>query len=101
MSNKYAIVTAVSSFRIRYVVPMDALQNENKHCEVNEDWACDMVVVNEVEEFSQEWLGEYIVDVRQAEQQEVLELFDKENDYASSWTEDYKLQHIHDWKVST
>lgn len=99
MSNKYAIVTAVSSYRMRYAIPMEDLQNMNTNAKVELEWAADAVTCEEVEEFSQHWLGEQIVDVQELDEEQILELFDKENEYLSSWSKDQKLEHIRNWKL--
>jgi hypothetical protein len=97
MSNKYAIVTAVSSYRMRYAIPMEDLQNLNTEAKVELEWAADAVTCNEVEEFSQQWLGEQIIDVQELDEEQILELFDKDNDYLKDWSRDQKLNHIKNW----
>ena len=97
MSNKYAIVTAVSSYRMRYAIPMEDLQNLNKDAKVELEWAADAVTCNEVEEFSQQWLGEQIIDVQELDEEQILELFDKDNDYLKDWSRDQKLNYIKKW----
>lgn len=97
MSNKYAIVTAISSYRMRYAIPMEDLQNLNKDAKVELEWAADSVTCNEVEEFSQQWLGEQIIDVQELDEEQMLELFDKDNDYLKNWSRDQKLNHIKNW----
>ena len=97
MPNKYAIVTAVSSYRMRYAIPMEDLQNLNKDAQVELEWAADAVTCNEVEEFSQQWLGEQIVEIQELDEEQILELFDKDNDYLKSWSRDQKLNYIKDW----
>ena len=99
MSNKYAIVTAVSSYRMRYAIPMEDLQNLNKNAKVELEWAADPVTCEEVEEFSQEWLGEQIIDVQELDEEQILELFDRDNDYLKNWSRDQKLNHIKNWKA--
>ena len=49
MTNKYYVVTAISQYRMRYVVPVEDLKRDG---EVNPEWAADSVVMNEVNEFS-------------------------------------------------
>lgn len=100
MSNKYAIVTAVSTYRMLYVIPIEDLQNLNKNAQVKLEWAADAVTCDEVEEFSQQWLGEQIVDVEELNEEQILELFDKDNDYLKSWSEDQKLDYIRNWKAN-
>ena len=93
----YAVVTAISTHRIRYVIPMDELQNLNPESTATLAWADDCVTCNEVEEFSQKHLGETIVDTVEMSQEEVLTLFDIDNDYLKSWNTEQKIDHIHKW----
>ena len=98
MSDKYVVVTAVSTFRHRYVVPLDELQALNPDIPVNPDWAMDCVTCEEVDEFSQKHIGELITDCNVLNEEDILELFDKDNDYLASWSREYKLNHIRDWR---
>jgi len=93
MKNKdYVVVTAISSHRGRYVMHRDDLQKLNPLDPVNAiEWANDAVNMNECEEFSQEYMGEYIVDTVEMNEEDMLELFDKDNDYLREWTKDQKV----------
>ena len=93
----YAVVTVISTHRIRYVIPMDELQNLNPESTATLAWADDCVTCNEVEEFSQKHLGETIVDTVEMSQEDVLTLFDEDNDYLKEWSEQQKINHIHKW----
>lgn len=94
MPKEYAVVTTIQTFRHRYVVPMDKLQELNVNETVDPKWALDSVTMEEVKEFSQLHLGEQIIDLNVASEDEILELFDKDNEYLSSWSKDYKLDWI-------
>lgn len=98
MSEKYVVVTTVQTFRHRYVVPMSEVQKMNEDYEAKPEWVLDAVTMDEVKEFSQEHLGEQISDMFTMSEEEVLELFDKDNKYLSGWTKEKKLEWIHDWK---
>lgn len=94
MSNDYVVVTTVSQFRMRYVMHKDDLQKLNPATSVNPvEWAEDTVTCMECDDFSQEHLGEVIIDTTTMTEDEMLELFDKDNAYLSSWSRDYKI----DW----
>ena len=95
-SNKdYVVVTTVSQFRIRYVMHKDELQNLNtEHMVEPIEWANDTVTLNECEEFSQEHLGETIMDSRMISEEEMIELFDKENDYLKEWSTEQKIKWV-------
>jgi len=94
MKNKdYVVVTAISSFRMRYVIHRDDLQKKNPLDPINAiEWANDTVCMDGCEEFSQEHMGEYIVDTVEMSEDDMLELFDKDNDYLREWTKDQKLE---------
>ena len=94
-NEKYVVVTAVSSFRIRYVVPMSELQKSNEELPVDPKWALDGVACEDYEEFSQEHIGENIVDWTVENEDEILQRFDKENDYLAEWTKEQKLELIY------
>lgn len=100
MNDKYVVVTAVSTHRMRYVVPLDELQKLNPEVPVNPEWAKDSVTCEEVEEFSQQHIGEQIVDCDVLNEDEIIELFDKDNDYLASWDRDQKINHIRKWKAT-
>lgn len=68
---EYVLVEAIQQIRVRYVVevPKD-----------KKDWALDSVALNEAEEFSQSDLGETIVSHRVVSRDEILTLFDEDNE---------------------
>jgi hypothetical protein len=49
------------------------------------------VTNEECEEFSQEHMGEYIVDTVEMNEEDMLTLFDKDNDYLREWPKDQKV----------
>lgn len=98
MSKKYAVVTAISQFRMRYVIPMDDLQAENPDMPVELAWADDTVACEEAEEFSQTHVGETIIDTVEMNEEDVLALFDKDNDYLAHWPTEKKIEMINRWK---
>jgi hypothetical protein len=81
---KLYLVETVSIFRIRYVV-------EAK----DESHALDEVTIHatggkELEEFSQKHMDEVIISSKKISDKSYLKLFDKDNDYLTSWTNDEK-----------
>jgi hypothetical protein len=89
----YVVVTAISSYRMRYVMHRDDLQKLNPDLPVDSvEWANDTVTSEECDEFSQEYMGEYIVDTVEMNEDDMLDLFDKDKDYLSEWTKDQKLE---------
>lgn len=100
MTKKYVIVTATSTHRMRYAVPVDELVDDGD-LDKAALYAMDSVTTEEVKEFSQEHLGEQIVDSRVYNEDEMLDLFEKDNDYLKSWTRERKLEYVNDWKYNT
>ena len=101
MSKDYVVVTCISSYRMRYVMHKDDLQKLNTEKQVNGiEWAEDTVTMEECEEFSQKHMGEYIIDTVKMNEKDMLELFDKDNDYLSGWTKDQKLEWVRNNIVS-
>ena len=102
----YIVVTAVSMFRTRYVMHKDdltgwpAFQRNLSGPDITPDnittvkAAKDAVTNEECDEFSQEYIGQYIVDQMELNEDNMLELFDKDNDYLSEWTTDEKTKWI-------
>ena len=96
--SEYVVVTCVSTFRNRYVVPMEELQKLNPEEPVDPAWALDCVTCEEVKEFSQRHVGEQIIDAQVVKEAEVLQFFDADNDYLSDWDEELKIEWIRNWK---
>lgn len=98
----YAIVTTVSSHRIRYAIPVEDLIKEGTTLTPTQDqlieWAEDLVTMNEVKEFSQDWLGEQIIDVDIIDQETTINKFDKDNPYLNRWSKNLKLAFLNYWK---
>ena len=95
---KYVIVTAISSHRMRYCIPVDELQkmNINVSVEGNEiEWANDCVTCDELNEFSQTHIGEQIIDTIIVDEDDMIKQFDNDNDYIADWSKEQKIKHVH------
>ncbi len=80
----WVMVEAVSQFRMRYMVEVDAAHPE---------WAMDTVTMNEAKEFSQEHIGETIISHRVMESTAAaLVQCDLDNSYCSSWNDEQKIR---------
>lgn len=95
-NERYVVVTCVSTFRQRYVIPASELDTDDPAKMI--EYAKDSVTMEEVEEFSQHWLGEQISDVFILDEPRMLQLFDRDNDYLAEWSKKQKLDYVHDWK---
>lgn len=97
--NDYIVVTTISTFRHRFVVHKDDVRKLNTEIEPTDknliEWACDCVTCEEFEnEFSQLHLGEQIIDTFEMSEDEVITLFDQDNDYLKGWSREKKLEWI-------
>ena len=99
---RYVVVTVISTHRMRYCVPASKLRELNMDANPDMDelceWARDEVTMENVKEFSQHWLGEQILDTFVLDEERMLALFDRDNDYLKEWSKDKKIEHVHDWK---
>lgn len=97
----YVVTTVVSTHRMRYAIPISAMSEEGDMPLPTDqaiNYIQDSVTMEEVKEFSQHWMGENIVDTFVLDKERVLNLFDRDNDHLKEWTEDQKINYIHDWK---
>ena len=103
LMTKYVIVTAISSYRMRYCIPVDELQKLNTDMSIDGheiEWANDCVTSEDVKEFSQMHIGEQIIDTEIVTEELLLSKFDVDNDYLSWWTKDKKIETIRNWKCN-
>lgn len=89
LEKELVLVECVSTFRMRYVVEVPAGKK---------DWACDSVVMQEVEEMSQHHIGEDIISHRVISEDEFLRIFDEDNDYLREWKPEQKTRCIKRWE---
>lgn len=79
---KLYVISQIETFRHRYVI-------EATEEELDEQLAKNSI--SELNEFSQEHLGEYLIEYYEIDEKEYLKMFDRDNDYLSSWDKDLKL----------
>ena len=100
MTKDYVVVTTISSFRHRYVIHKDDLRKMNGNVEPSDaelgEWAMDTVTCEECDEFSQEHMGEMPLDTYECSEDEMLTLFDRDNDYLKGWERDQKIKWVRD-----
>ena len=80
---KLYLVETISMFRMRYVVEA----KESGHAD--DEVVCNM---GDLKEFSQKHIDENIVTTREISKEEYMRLFDEDNDYLSSWSDEEKQQ---------
>lgn len=90
--SKYVLVEAISQFRQRYVIEVPDNHNDGEYPCTATQWAEDTVTSEEMQEFSQLWLGETITSSREVTQEEILKLCDIDNDYCKTWSDEQKLK---------
>lgn len=102
LESKYVVVTAISSFKIKYVIPTEELQKLNESTELDEararEWAEECVIMEEVKDFSQKHIGETVIETDILDEDGILEMFDRENDYLSEWTREKKIDYARAWE---
>lgn len=98
---RYVVTTVVSTHRMRYAIPVSALEKDGELPTTAEaiSWTNDSVTMEEVEEFSQHWMGENIVDTFVLDEERVLQLWDRDNPHVADMTKEEKLKKIHNWKL--
>jgi|TARA_B110000483_G_C18172302_1_gene533708 hypothetical protein len=99
----YLVTTVVSTHRMRYAIPISAMSEEGDMPLPTDqaiDWIQDSVTMEEVEEFSQHWMGESIVDTFVLDKERVLNLYKRDNPHVVEVMTDQKiLDRIADWKI--
>ena len=80
---EFVLVETVSMFRMRYVVEVP------KNCEV---WALDSVTLGQAQELSQKHLDEIIVSHKKIKPKKILQMINRDNDYASTWSDEKKFE---------
>jgi hypothetical protein len=79
----WALVEAVHTFRMRYVVEVPAEHPE---------YALDTVTMDAAKEFSQEFIGQQIMSHRVISEEDALKLCDVDNYYCAKWDNQKKIE---------
>jgi hypothetical protein len=99
----YVVTTVVSTHRMRYAIPISAMSEEGDMPLPTDqaiNYIQDSVTMEEVEEFSQHWMGESIVDTFVLDKERVLNLYNRDNPHmVEIMTDQQILDHIADWKL--
>lgn len=87
---EYVLVETISIFRMQYLVQVPKGKKE---------YALDTVTMNEANEFTQEWVGENLINARVVTTEQALEICDELNDYAKrGQMRKIKVFYTVDWK---
>jgi len=87
MEKKLYLVETVSMFRMRYVI-------EAREASHAEDEFVMEIGKESFKEFSQHHMDEVIVSTRQLSATDYMNLFDADNDYLNSWSDQEKMSMI-------
>jgi hypothetical protein len=95
--SKFVLVETLSQYRMRYVIEVPDDHDTRQHPCSAIQWAEDTVTMEEMKEFSQKWLGETIIDSREINREEVIQLVNVDNDYCNGkygnpWSDEKKMQ---------
>lgn len=90
--SKFVLVEALGQYRMRYVIEVPDDHDQKEFPCTAEQWAEDTVTMEEMQEFSQRWLGETILSSREISKEDIVPLCDKDNDYCKSWTDEQKFK---------
>lgn len=77
------LVETVSIFRMRYAIETDSAE-----------YAADEVTMGDVSDMSQQHIAENITSIREISEEEYIRIFDEDNDYLASWTDEQKFESI-------
>lgn len=91
---KYAVVRTISTFYHEFAVPLDELQKLNADADASSEWLADMVVMGEVEEIGQQYLGEQVISHDVVPEDIALKMLDAISPYLSGWTEQQKIDYM-------
>jgi len=84
MSKKFVLVEAIDTFRMRYVVELNA--------EDPEEWACDDVVMERAGEIGQKFMGQTLLDHRVVTEDEIREMVIGDADAYQSWSTEKMIE---------
>ena len=97
---QFVLVETISQFRQRYVVEVPT--GIDQFGRPKEEWALDTVTCEEAKEFTQKHLGETIVSHRVVTEDEVMDIFRKDESYFQDWKKDQVFRtHVTSWKEQT
>lgn len=96
MSKRYAVVTTIQTFKHKYVVSEDRLQSLNEDSPVELGWADDCVTCEQIDEFSQKYIDESIIESKWMKEEDVLSMFDEdpELEYLKDWDKEQRLTYL-------
>lgn len=98
MSNEYVVVTTLSHFKLKYTIPLAEFEQFDLGEPIDQQKLLARVESGSIKEFSQSHLGEVVADVAVYDEQDIISVFDEDNNYLSGWSKEKKLDWINRWK---
>ena len=98
MSDEYVLITTLSHFKLKYAIPREDFEALGFTEPLDQQKLIDLVNQGKVREFSQAHLGEVVGDVSVYAEDDMLTLFDADNEYLSGWSKDKKISFMRNWK---
>ena len=97
---QYVLVETISQFRERYVVEVPTGKYMlNDEVRDKSEWALDTVTMEEAKEFTQKHLGETIFSHRVVSEDEIMDIFRKDEPYFKDWDKEQVFRnHVTSWK---
>jgi hypothetical protein len=97
MSTNYVLITTLSHFKLKYAIPEAAFAELGFSEPIDQQKLLELINSGKFKEFSQTHLGEVLADVSQYTQEDMLAIFNEDNDYLSDWTTDKKVDYLDKW----
>ena len=96
--DEYVEITTLSHFKLKYVLPVDVFERMGFSEPIDQKALLDCINAGEFKEFSQKHLGEVIADVNAYTEEDMLEIFDKDNEYLINWPLERKIAYLKNWQ---
>lgn len=94
----YIEITTLSHFKLKYVIPVKDFEALGFTEPVDGDALIKMINAGAVKEFSQLHLGEVLADIVEYNEEDMLTIFDKDNEYLKNWSRERKIEYMTNWR---
>jgi hypothetical protein len=99
MSKEYVLITTLSHFKLKYAIPREDFDSLGFSEPLDQEQLVRFVSTGDVQEFSQTHLGEVVSDVSVYTEEDMLTIFDIDNDYLKDWNTEQKIRYLNKWKL--
>lgn len=97
-TKKYVTVTTVSFYHHRYVVTLDEFEKINNGNIFDLSEQC---MNGDIQEFSQNFVSESVLAHEVINEDKMLDYFDNENQYLTTWSKDQKINYVRNLRRDT